>query len=122
MKVGVNVRNFGGFSAENGGVQGCLTVARRAEELGFDSVWVADHIVVPAYIRARYPHNATGAFGAPFTTEAHEPLILVSALARVTQRVDIGVAVLVIPYRHPLVTAKILATADRLSGGRIILG
>src|SRR5436309_6399054 len=110
MKIGVNVRNFGGFGVADGGINACLAVARRAEELGFDSVWVADHIVVPAHIQARYPHNPTGAFSAPFTTEAHEPLIVISALAQVTRRVEIGAAVLVIPYRHPLVTAKMLAT------------
>jgi probable F420-dependent oxidoreductase len=122
MRVGVTVRNLGGFGAEAGGIHACLAVARAAEALGFDSVWLADHIVLPREIRSRYPYNATGEFRLGHTAEIYDPLVLMSALAQVTERAEIGVAVLVVPYRHPLMTAKMLATADRLSEGRIILG
>jgi probable F420-dependent oxidoreductase len=122
MRIGITVRNQGGFGAEVGGIHACLAVARAAEALGFDSVWVADHVVLPREIRARYPYNPTGEFRLGHTAEIYDPLVLMSALAQVTERVEIGVAVLVVPYRHPLMTAKMLATADRLSEGRIILG
>jgi probable F420-dependent oxidoreductase len=83
---------------------------------------VADHVVIPERIEARYPHNAIGKLSFSWQTPVYEPLVLVSALAQLTERVEIGTAVLVIPHRHPLMVAKMLATADQLSGGRIILG
>ncbi len=122
MKVGVTVRNFGGFAPEEGGIRACLELARRAELLGFDSVWVTDHLVLPAQFRTRYPYNSTGIFPFAWDDDIHEPLVLMSALAQVTERAEIGVAVLVIPYRHPLMVAKMLATTDQIAGGRIILG
>jgi probable F420-dependent oxidoreductase len=121
MRVGVTVRNLDRFGPD-GGVHDCLAIARRAEALGYDSVWVADHVVIPREIRSRYPYNATGTFRHGPTDDIYDPLVLISALAQITERVEIGVAVLVVPYRHPLMTAKMLATADRLSEGRIILG
>jgi probable F420-dependent oxidoreductase len=122
MKVGITVKNIGGFAGSEGGVQDCLDLALHAEQLDFDSVWVADHVVIPEQIEARYPHNASGRLSFSWQTPVYEPLVLVSALAQLTERVEIGTAVLVIPYRHPLMVAKMLATADQLSGGRIILG
>ncbi len=122
MKIGVTVRNIGGFAGSDGGVHDCLLVARHAERLGFDSVWAADHVVIPERSAARYPYNTSGVPSFSWQTPIHEPLALLSALAQTTERVEIGIAVLVIPYRHPIMTAKMLATADQLSGGRVILG
>jgi probable F420-dependent oxidoreductase len=122
MQIGALVQNFGGFPETQRGTVACVELAQHAELAGLDSVWVTDHIVLPGHRSARYPHNQTGTF--PYTAEQdiHEPLVLMGALAWATRRVEIGVAVLVIPYRHPLTTAKMLATADQLSGGRVILG
>lgn len=122
MQIGVILRNIGGFAGPGGGVHGCLRLAEHADRLGFDSVWVADHTVLPARVTSRYPHNTSGVVSFAGQTEVYDPLVLVSALAQLTERVRIGTAVLVIPHRHPIMTAKMLATADRLSGGRIILG
>lgn len=122
MKIGVTVRNLGGFGDQAGGIHSCLDVARTAEALGFDSVWVADHVILPVEAKARYPYSESGRLSATYQTDVYDPLVLISALAQATERVEIGVAVLVIPYRHPLMTAKMLATADQLSEGRIILG
>lgn len=122
MQVGVTVRNIGGFAGPDGGVHGCLRLAERADELGFDSVWVVDHVVLPAEVASRYPYNERGVAGFTWRSDVYDPLVLISALAQRTRRAQIGVAVLVLPYRHPLMTAKMLATADRLSGGRVILG
>jgi probable F420-dependent oxidoreductase len=122
MKIGVTVRNLGGFGAEAGGIHACLDVARAAEAFGYDSVWVADHVILPLMARARYPYNESGRISAAHSDEVYEPLVMMSALAQATERVEIGVAVLVIPYRHPLMTAKMLATADQLADGRIVLG
>jgi probable F420-dependent oxidoreductase len=121
MKFGVTIRNLGGYGA-SGGIQSCLDVAERAEELGYDSVWLADHVVLPEQVETPYPYNASGRFGLTWQTEIYDPLVLLSALAQLTNRVEIGTAVVVVPYRHALMTAKMLSTADRLSNGRIILG
>lgn len=122
MRFGITIRNLGGFGAAAGGVYACLDVARRAEVLGYDSIWLTDHVILPKQIRTRYPYNETGTFAFSWRDDTYEPLVLMSALGQITERVEIGVAVLVIPYRHPLMTAKMLATADRLSRGRMILG
>lgn len=121
MKIGVLVNNFGGFPETGRSARACVDLARQAERLGFDSVWVTDHVVLPRTIRATYPHSREG-FPYTWEQDIHEPLALMAALAEATERVEIGVSVLVIPYRHPLLTAKMLATIDQLSSGRIILG
>jgi probable F420-dependent oxidoreductase len=120
MKFGISVGNGGAFGSANG-IDTCLDIARRAEELGYDSVWVHDHLVIPERIDAPYPYDTDG-FPVPWDTDFYEPLVLMSALAAITTRVRIGSSVLVIPHRHPAVTAKMLAFADRLSGGRIVFG
>jgi probable F420-dependent oxidoreductase len=84
--------------------------AELSESLGFDSVWVTDHVVVP--------EPSIEAFGPTF----FEAVSVMSYLAGVTSTVQIGAAILIVPYRHPLVLAKMIATADQLSGGRLILG
>jgi probable F420-dependent oxidoreductase len=120
--VGALTQNFGGFPETGRSTRACVDLAQHAERAGFASVWVTDHIVLPARREAQYPHNDTGHFPYTADQDIHEPLVLLGALAQATERVTLGTAVLVIPYRHPLTTAKMLATADQLSGGRVVLG
>jgi len=98
------------------------TLAQRAEDLGFDSAWVSDHIVVPRRIESFYPYSADGV--PTFNPEQpyYEPLSVLNFLAGCTQRLRLGTHVLILPYRNPVLTAKVLATLDVLSGGRVILG
>jgi probable F420-dependent oxidoreductase len=84
--------------------------AQLSESLGFDSVWVTDHVVVPA--------ANVDTFGATF----FEAVTTMAYVAGITSRVQIGAAILIVPYRHPLLLAKMLASADQLSGGRVIAG
>ncbi len=121
MKFGVSVGNIGAFDHDRG-VDACLRVAQHADTLGFDSIWVHDHVIIPQQIESRYPYNETGDFARAWDADVYEPLVMMNALAAATDRVRIGVSVLVMPYRHPAVTAKMLATADLLSNGRMILG
>ena len=121
MRFGVAIGNLGAFG-DPAGVDACIEVAQAADQLGYDSVWTNDHIVVPTNIESRYPYNETGIFPASPAVRCYEPLVMMSALAAATEQAQIGCSVLVIPYRHPAVTAKMLAAADRLSGGRIVLG
>jgi probable F420-dependent oxidoreductase len=122
VKVGVLVQNFAGFPETQRSTRACIDFAVHAESVGFDSVWVTDHIVLPRERKALYPHNDSGTFPYSWQQDIHDPLVLMGALAQATDRVEIGVAVLVIPYRHPLTTAKMLATADQLAEGRVVLG
>ena len=97
-------------------------LAQRAEDLSFDHVWVSDHIVIPHEVESFYPYAADGV--APFQRDNtyFEPLAALNFLAGCTTRVKLGTHVLILPYRNPVLTAKILATLDVLSGGRLILG
>jgi probable F420-dependent oxidoreductase len=97
-------------------------LAQAAEELGFDSIWLSDHVVVPEHINSSYPYSPDGRFPTPPTQPYLDPLASLCYLAGVTRRVRLGTHVLVLPYRHPLLTAKMIGTLDNLSGGRVDLG
>ena len=116
MKIGVHVPQWG-TSATRSGV---LDVAQAAEECGLDSVWVADHIVFPTVIRSSYPYTVSGEF--PGEGDALELLPLMAFVAGVTSRLRIVSSVMIVPYRNPVVTAKMLATIDVLSRGRVTVG
>ncbi|WP_406391716.1 TIGR03619 family F420-dependent LLM class oxidoreductase [Streptomyces sp. NBC_00887] len=106
MKIGVNVLNFG-----PGTDPGALrNWAQTVEGLGFDLLMVSDHIAITADVARQYP--------APF----YEPFTTLSWLAGLTTRVRLGTTVLIAPYRHPLLTARMAANLDELSGGRLVLG
>jgi probable F420-dependent oxidoreductase len=99
-----------------------LKLAHLAETLDFDSVWVADHVAFPAAVRSPYPYSATGAFPADLAEPLMEPIATLGVLAGATRRVKLGTAVLVVPYRNPVLLARMLVTLDQFSGGRIVLG
>ncbi len=90
-----------------------------------DSVWVSDHLVAPVQVGSVYPYDKRpdpkpGRMGV--IEEFYEPLTTLAFLAGATERIRLGVSVYVLPYRNPVVTAKIVATLDKLSGGRLIFG
>jgi probable F420-dependent oxidoreductase len=97
-------------------------LAQTAEALRFDSVWISDHVVVPQRISSAYPYTVDGSFPVSPTQAYLEPLATLGYLAGKTQQVRLGIAVLILPYRHPLLTAKMVSTLDNLSSGRIDLG
>jgi probable F420-dependent oxidoreductase len=100
-----------------------LKLATRADELRYDSLFVTDHVVLPvSAARSVYPYAAGGQLPGGANQDYLDPLALLGWLAHATRRIRLGTSVLVLPYRNPLVTAKILATIDRLSAGRLILG
>ncbi|MEV4561766.1 LLM class flavin-dependent oxidoreductase [Kitasatospora sp. NPDC049285] len=106
MELGVNVPNFG-----PGTDPGVLREwARTVEGLGFDLLMVSDHVAVTPDVAERYPE--------PF----YEPFTALSWLAGVTSRVRLGTTVLVLPYRHPLLVARMARNLQALSGGRLVLG
>ncbi|HEY3467064.1 MAG TPA: LLM class flavin-dependent oxidoreductase [Amycolatopsis sp.] len=107
MKIGVNVPNFG-----PGTDPGVLRAwAQTVEGLGYDLLMVSDHVAITPDVAGQYP--------APF----YEPFTTLSWLAGITSRVRLGTTVLVVPYRHPLLIARMAANLDALSGGgRLVLG
>jgi probable F420-dependent oxidoreductase len=96
--------------------------AVRCEAAGFDSFWIGDHVVSPHTIRSRYPYAADGEIPWTPQTPMYDAVVSAAFAAAATERIEIAFGVLVIPLRHPIVTAKQLATLDRLSNGRIALG
>ena len=98
------------------------TLAQRAESLGFDSVWVSDHIILPRKVDSFYPYAADGVATFQPDEDYYEPLAALNFLAGCTQKIRLGTHVLILPYRNPVLTAKMLSTLDVLSGGRLILG
>jgi len=116
MKFGVPLPTF----RQAASTEAVVRVAQRAEQLGFDGVWVSDHIVIPQPEVDPFAHR----FGDPthIGSLIYEPLTVLAFVAACTTRIRLGTTVIILPYRNPLLTAKILSTIDVLSGGRVTAG
>jgi probable F420-dependent oxidoreductase len=106
MQIGLCLPHFG-RPLEPGRL---FEVAQRADCQGLDSLWVTDHVIVPKEIHIAYRE------------EMLDPLAVLAWLAGVTERIALGTSVIILPYRSPLPVAKLLASVDVLSGGRLIFG
>ena len=102
--------------------QSLATLARTGEELGFATISVSDHIIIPKTIDSTYPYNESGTFAGSPTGECLEQLSLLSYLVGVTSSAKLLTSVMVLPHRPAVLTAKMLATIDVLSNGRLIVG
>ena len=102
--------------------EGAVTLARIAEEAGFDSLWTVEHVVVPAGYESAYPYSPSGKMPGPEESPIPDPLIWLTWVAAATQRIKLATGILILPQRNPAVLAKEVATLDHLSGGRVILG
>ena len=98
------------------------TIAQRAEALGFDSIALGDHILVPRNIDSDYPYTETGEFPGSASGQAMEQITALAYMAGCTEKIRLATSVLIVPHRNPLVAAKALATLDVMSGGRLIVG
>jgi len=107
MRFGVTIPNNWGIADP----RQVLAMGPLAESLGYDSVWVMDHLLNSGYIRERLDDK-------PY----YHPLATLSYLAATTKRVTLGTSVLVLPYHNPVELAKYGASLDQMSGGRVILG
>src|SRR5204862_2451468 len=96
------------------------TLVTRGEALGFHSPVIADHVVFPVTIASKYPYTVSGAF--PGGDDALEQLTLMSFVAAKSTRLRLITSVMILPYRNPVLTAKMLATIDVLSRGRVTVG
>ena len=107
MQFGITIPNNWGVEDP----QQVLDMGPRAEELGFDSLWVMDHLFNVAHVRSRI-------YDKPY----YHPMSVLSYLAATTKRAMLGTSVLVLPYHNPVELAKYAATLDQISGGRLTLG
>jgi probable F420-dependent oxidoreductase len=106
MKVGVNILNFGPGSSPDA----LLRWAQLSEALGYHSIMISDHVAITPSVATRYPEPYWDVFAS------------LAWLAGKTQRVQLGTTVVVLPYRHPILTARLVSNVDHFSGGRFILG
>ena len=118
MQYGVILPNVGPMAR----IDVLAQIARKVEALGYSGIFLSDHIAIPVDLRSAYPYRSDGRF--PLNSEdlILEPVTTLSYLAAVTESVHLGFSVLVLPYRHPVLNAKMLATLDVISRGRLIVG
>ena len=117
--------DFGVATSTRGAVgnrEGYIAVAERAERLGFGFISVNDHVIVPRDIASRYPYSESGEWAGRTVGECLDQLSTLAFLAGRTERLRLLTSVMVVPQRHPVLTAKMLATVDVLSNGRLIVG
>ena len=96
--------------------------AQRAEVLGFESILLGDHVVLPTGGTNQYPYTADGSFSSASDAPFLETMTLLGFLAACTSTIKIGTTVIILPYRNPVVQAKMFASLDVLTEGRIICG
>ena len=97
-------------------------VGREAEERGFESIWVAEHVVLFDEYDSAYPYDPSGRFPAGGDAGLLEPFTALTYLAAVTDRIRLGTGICLVPQRNPVYTAKAVTDLDALSGGRVEFG
>src|SRR5882672_10201530 len=97
-------------------------IARKAEELNFESLWIPEHIVLPVEYKSPYPYSSSGRMPAPPESPLHDPMLALAYVAAITTKVRLATGIYVVPIRNAFATAKAVASLDVLSGGRFIFG
>ena len=118
MKIGL----FAPLGNGNASAGILRTLGREAEARGFESIWVAEHVVFFDDYASQYPYAADGRFPGGGDTGLLEPLTALTYLAAVTDRVRLGTGICLVPQRNPVYTAKQVVDLDNLSGGRVDFG
>jgi probable F420-dependent oxidoreductase len=118
MQIGFNLPNSGPLSS----VDAMTRIATEGESMGFDYLTMTDHVVLPDTKVPGYPYSESGEFYESAPTERHEQLIGMAFIAAKTSRIRLVAAVLVVPHRPAVLAAKMLATLDVLSEGRLVVG
>jgi probable F420-dependent oxidoreductase len=118
MKFGIAYANAGPF----GYPEPLTHLARTAEEVGIESLWTVEHVVIPVGYESKYPYDPSGKIPGPENVPIPDPILPLAFAAAVTKRLRLATGILILPQRHPIYVAKEVATLDVLSGGRAILG
>ena len=118
MNIGFNAPMAGALADSKTLTRICV----EAEALGFAYATFSDHVVIPTTSTARYPYSETGDFPGASWAERHEQLIEIAFIAAKTSRLRLATSIMVVPHRPAVLSAKMLATIDVLSGGRLIVG
>ena len=120
MKFGLRYANLGRYADGPAAVE----LAQAAEAAGFESIWTIEHVVVPHGYQSRYPYSPTGRMASDLEDfPIPDPLIWMAFVASATRTIKLGTAILLLPQRNPVITAKAVATLDHLAGGgRVLLG
>ena len=120
MQFGLRYANLGRYT--NG--PAAVELAQAAETAGFDSIWTVEHVVVPHGYQSRYPYAPSGRMGSGLEDyPIPDPLIWLAYVASATRRIKLGTAILILPQRNPVITAKAVASLDDMAGGgRVLLG
>lgn len=117
MKFGLIPVNIGVQSAEQ-----MVGMSQLAEQLGYESVWTFEHVIVPEDYQSKYPYDASGKMGVTPETNMVDPLIALSAIATQTKTLRLGTGVNILSQANPLYVAKQAASLDMISNGRFMLG
>src|SRR5215472_1439027 len=112
---------FGAFLWQRRG-EDLAVNARLAEELGFESLWMGEHLGFPSEFKSPYPYDESGKPPVRNDAMIHDPLIVFAYLAAVTSRIKFGTGVYILPLRNPFSVAKAIASLDQLSHGRFLFG
>ncbi len=118
MKIGL----FGINMARVDAPDTLLPLMKRVEEMGFESVWTGEHVMIPRDYASAYPFNTSGRIGVPPETHFIYPLIALSHVAAHTTTLRLGTGINLLPQSNPLLFAKQVASLDHLSKGRVLLG
>ena len=97
-------------------------VALAAEQNGFESIWMPEHLILPATMPPTYPYSESGYAAITGETPMFDPWVVLGSVASVTSTIRLSNNIYVLPLRHPIITARAVVTLDRISGGRVTLG
>ena len=97
-------------------------VAREAERLGYESIWIPEHLAVPVQMRTPYPYSDDGKFPGGAMVALHDPFLALAYAAACTEKIKLGTGVFVLPLRNAIAVAKSVASLDVLSNGRVLFG
>jgi probable F420-dependent oxidoreductase len=118
VKFGLFYANVGPFAAP----EIFQVMVRTAEEVGIESIWTTEHVVVPAEYRSRYPYTKDGRMPGQPDSPIPDPILPLAYAAAITEKLRLATGIVILPQRHPAYVAKDFATLDVLSRGRAILG
>ena len=118
MKFGLFYANAGPFAQ----TETFDALVRKSDEVGIESLWAVEHVVIPVGYESEYPYAKGGRIPGPEDSPMSDPLIALGYAAAISSRLRLATGILILPQRHPLYVAKEIATIDLLSNGRAILG